>query len=79
MIGMIMSGHVLISCTHTSYSVNKIASTVRCLRSADQNMAAHNLILIATKSTKFIEITTKFWKRLNKSVTCCRQGTYNSD
>ena len=40
--GVILSGHVLISYTHTSWTVNKIASALRCVRSADQSMAAHN-------------------------------------
>ena len=40
--GEIVSGHFLISCTNTSLSVNKIASALRCVCSADQNMAAHN-------------------------------------
>ena len=44
--GVIVSGHVLISCAHISYSVNKIASALRCVRSADQNMAANNRPLI---------------------------------
>ena len=38
----IVSSHVLISCMNTSKSVNKIASNLRCVSSADQNMAAHN-------------------------------------
>ena len=46
--GVIVSGHVLISCTHTSKRINKIASSLRCLRSADQNMAAHKGPLIST-------------------------------
>ena len=40
--GEIVSGHFLISCTNTSLSVNKIASALRCVRSADQNIVAHN-------------------------------------
>ena len=40
--GVILSGHVLISYTHTSWTVNKIASALRCVRSADQSMAIHN-------------------------------------
>ena len=36
--GMIVSGHVLISCTHTSKSVNKIAWVLRCMHSADQKL-----------------------------------------
>ena len=35
----IVSGHVLISWTHTSNNISKIASAIRYVRSADQNMA----------------------------------------
>ena len=50
---------MFLSAEHTSYSVNKIASALRCVRSADQNMAAYNRPLLNNRSKISILINTK--------------------
>ena len=48
---IVVSGHLLISWTHTSKTTCYFGDAIRCVRSADQNMAAYNRPLIRHKST----------------------------
>ena len=56
--GEIVSGHVLISWTQASYSACYFGDALRCVRLANQNMAAYNRpldvpICISAEQTKF--------------------------
>ena len=44
--GAIVSGHLLISWTHISKSACYFVDALRCVRAADQNMAAYNHLVV---------------------------------